>query len=407
MRTLKEIYRAPSFLELICRYAEANYGIKITEYNSDRLLNLLYNTFISYPETDDEFESYINSYLTSCIFNNESYFFRNEQQLNFMVSFFKRTDHLTVLSFGCAEGQEPYSISIILTENGVKHKIYAVDIDINAINKAKRGQYNYYDMRNYNEKYNWAFEVKKDGIFIKEDIKKNVDFIQGNILKTPLSELIPEMVDVIVCNNVLIYGTNTLLKTAVPQFLDILKDGGLIFTTQSEAGYFEEFSSLVKLENNIVAFQKKDLLKLFEKDFRELFHMNTTQKIEKTPIKPDQRIKELEQTIAECFNADNVTELVSILIRNNDFVEAKKWQYILLLFRGYEKNDLEIYLNLCLELGETEEYIGMLRKKAELFKERGDILKLMDIFKKIGNIGLYFHYKNLFNLLYGTVDDKN
>jgi len=67
MRTLKEIYRAPSFLELICRYAEANYGIKVTEYNSDRLLNLLYNTFISYPESEDEFESYINLYLNSCI----------------------------------------------------------------------------------------------------------------------------------------------------------------------------------------------------------------------------------------------------------------------------------------------------------------------------------------------------
>jgi SAM-dependent methyltransferase len=324
-----------------------------------------------------------------------------------MTSFFKRTDHLTILSFGCAEGQEPYSISIALTENRIKHKIYAVDIDLSAIKKARTGQYNYYDMRNYNEKHNWAFEVKKDEILIKEDIKKNVDFIQGNILKTPLSELISEMVDVIVCNNVLIYGTNTLIKTAIPQLLAILKDGGLIFTTQSEAGYFEDFPSLVKLENNIVAFQKKDLLKIFEKDFRELFHMNTIQKIEKAPIEADQRIKELEQSIAECFDVGKVMELVSILIKNDDFAEAKKWQYILLLFRGYEKNDLTIYIDLCLELEEMEEYISMLRKKVELFKEKEDLLKLMDIFKKIGNIGLYFHYKNLFNLLYGTVDDKN
>jgi len=248
-----------------------------------------------------------------------------------MSSFFKQTDYLTVLSFGCAEGQEPYSISIVLTENKIKHKIYAVDIDINAINMAKKGQYNYYDMRNYNEKYNWAFEVKKDGIFIKEDIKKNVIFIQGNILKTSLSDLIPEVVDVIVCNNVLIYGTNTLIKTAIPQFLAMLKDGGFIFTTQAEAGYFEDFPSLVKVENNTVAFQKKELLKLFEKDFRELFHMNTTQKNEKALLKTDQKIKQLEQSIAEYFDVDKITELVSILINNNDFAEAKMAVHIAII----------------------------------------------------------------------------
>jgi len=105
-----------------------------------------------------------------------------------------------------------------------------------------------------------------------------------------------------VCNNVLIYGTNTLIKTAIPQFLAMLKDGGFIFTTQAEAGYFEDFPSLVKVENNTVAFQKKELLKLFEKDFRELFHMNTTQKNEKALLKTDQKIKQLEQSIAEYFD---------------------------------------------------------------------------------------------------------
>jgi len=80
---------------------------KVTEYNSDRLLNLLYNTFISYPESEDEFESYINLYLNSCIFNNESYFFRNEQQLNFMSSFSNRQIILPSLALDVLKDRNP------------------------------------------------------------------------------------------------------------------------------------------------------------------------------------------------------------------------------------------------------------------------------------------------------------
>jgi len=40
--------------------------------------------------------------------------------------------------------------------------------------------------------------------------------------------------------------------------------------------------------------------------------MNTIQKIEKAPIEADQRIKQLEQSIAEYFDVDKITELVSI-----------------------------------------------------------------------------------------------
>jgi chemotaxis protein methyltransferase CheR len=394
MRTLKELYRANSFVELICRYIEINYGIKVTETNSPCLLKILYGVFSRYPDTEEDLDFFVRFHLRDCIWNNESYFFRNYTQLEFLRKIHKK-DFLNILSFGCAEGQEPYSISIVLTENEIKHKIYGIDIDEIAISKAKSGVYTAFDMRNFDEKYTWAFDVDDEYIYIKEELKDNVQFIHANCLRVPLEEHLPEKVDLIFCNNVLIYLTESYIKNLVKQFCSVLNYDGYIFTTYEEDKYFIDNSYLVKVSSDPVVFQKRHINQIIEKDFRELYSMGG-----EDSLSTDKYLSELEDKLKEDFNIETLRRLVTLNILKNRLEDAKRWQYLILLAGGYSEEDLDLYLQICLKNGDDEELIDMLKKKVEIFKKEEDILLLIEISKKIGNANLYFNYKSYYETLF-------
>ncbi|MGC8924799.1 MAG: CheR family methyltransferase [Calditerrivibrio sp.] len=394
MKTLKDLYRATTFVELICRFIEVNYGIKITETNSDCLLKILYSIFNRYPETEEELDFFVKFYLRDCLWNNESYFFRNKAQLEELVKIAKR-DLVRVLSFGCAEGQEPYSISIVLTDKGIKHKIYAVDLDEIAINKAKTGIYTPFDLRNFDEKYTWAFSVDGEYIRIREELKENVEFLHINCLKEPLEKYIRQKVDVIFCNNVMIYLTDNYKKNIIKQFCNLLEYDGYIFTTHEEKSNFVMMPGLVNISDELVLFKKKNISHIIEKDLRDLYLLSDND--EQTD---DEVLIGYENDLKDNFNVEILRRLVTLNINKERFDEAKKWQYLVLISSEYNEDDIDLYLEICRRTGDMEELIDMLLKKISIFKKEKDILLLINIAKDIGNADLYFTYKNLYESLF-------
>jgi len=394
MKTLKELYRATTFVELICRFIEINYGVKITETNSECLLKILYSVFNRYPETEEDLDFFVRFYLRDCLWNNESYFFRNKAQLEELVKIAKG-DLVRILSFGCAEGQEPYSISIVLTDQGIKHKIYAVDLDEIAISKAKTGIYTPFDLRNFDERYTWAFRVEGEYIHIIEDLKGNVEFLHINCLKEPLEEYIRQKVDIIFCNNVLIYLTDNYKKNIVKQFCNLLVYDGYIFTTQEEKSHFGMMPGLVKISDEPVLFQKKNISQIIEKDLRDLYLLSGNN--EQTD---DEVIIGYENALKDNFNIEILRRLVTLNINRERFDEAKKWQYLVLISGEQNEDDIDLYLEICRRTGDMEELLDMLRKKVNIFKKEKDILLLINIAKDIGNADLYFSYKNLYESLF-------
>ncbi len=394
MRTLKELYKASSFVELICRFIEINYGIKITETNSGCLLKILYGIFNRYPDTEEDIDFFVRFHLRDCIWNNESYFFRNKPQLEYLVKIANK-EPLKILSFGCADGQEPYSISIVLTENEIKHKIYAVDVDEVAISRAKSGVYTPFDLRNFDERYTWAFRVENEYIYINDDLKDNVEFIHANCIKEPLEKYVKEKVDVIFCNNVLIYLTEHYVKDLIKQFCGLLSYDGHIFTTNEEEHCFNILPGIVKVCSEPIVFQKKNINQIVEKDFRDLYQMTSD-----VEMPSDEVLKEYEDSLKENLNIETLRHLVTLNIVKGRIGEAKKWQYLVLLNEGYSEEDIDLYLELCLKNGDNEELVDMLKKKVEIFKKENDILLLIDIAKKIGNANLYFTYKNYYETLF-------
>ncbi len=156
---------------------------------------------------------------------------------------------------GCATGEEPNSIAILLSEllgsdlSEYDIQIFATDIDEVAISKARKGYYpketvellpTHYVSRYFRQRGN-SYEVVKSVrssiLFSRHDVTSNPPFLK---------------LDLVVCRNMLIYFNNDLQKRVIPVFHYALNPGGLLFVGSSEAlGTKEHLFQVVDKKNKI------------------------------------------------------------------------------------------------------------------------------------------------------------
>lgn len=134
------------------------------------------------------------------------------------IVFYKRQMHdnsLRVWSAGCATGEEPYSIAMLVTELLEKEdlalnlNIFATDIDSGSLRKAQEGIYSSDNVADVKygllKKY---FTLKDDSFRVIPKIKELVSFSHYDILDKR-TYVPPESVfgafDLVLCRNVLIY----------------------------------------------------------------------------------------------------------------------------------------------------------------------------------------------------------
>jgi two-component system CheB/CheR fusion protein len=138
---------------------------------------------------------------------------------------------------GCGTGEEALSIAILFQEameKTGKHlnvQIFATDIDTDAIDKARLGEYPESIAADINpERLKRSF-VRKDGRYkIRQEIREMVVYaVQNFISDPPFSRL-----DLISCRNVLIYLDNDLQKQILPLFHFTLNPNGFLFLGSSE-----------------------------------------------------------------------------------------------------------------------------------------------------------------------------
>ena len=191
---------------------------------------------------------------------NETYFYREYYHLKALARLVQTENFgfpIKVLSIPCSTGEEPYSIAIVMNEvigNPLKFEVHAVDIDINALEKAKRGVYGRRSVSKlpseYLEKY---FEpAGKDLWAIKDIVKRRVRFHEGNILNRLFLKGLGEF-HFVFCKNLLIYFDDKARLQAINNLYDIMVDGGYLFLGHAES--VSRSSSLfepVKIEGTIV-----------------------------------------------------------------------------------------------------------------------------------------------------------
>lgn len=197
------------------------------------------------------FEAFVESIVVP-----ETSFFRNQAAFVFLRQWVAKSwpaqrswqKPLRVLSLPCSTGEEPYSIAIMLLEEGLsldEFHIDAIDISALAIEQAKKGIYSPYAFRRQtyrsDDKYfvlgNPSSSTSKKitpRYFIIESIRQKVSFSQGNILDPALLLDRPPY-DIIFCRNLLIYFDAHARTYTLDLLSRMVKPDGLLFVGYAEA----------------------------------------------------------------------------------------------------------------------------------------------------------------------------
>ncbi|MGV3465781.1 MAG: CheR family methyltransferase [Heyndrickxia sp.] len=169
---------------------------------------------------------------------NVSEFYRNKQRWDVLENkilprLINKSKPLKVWSAASSTGEEPYTLSLVLSSFMplTNISVLATDIDANAIQKAKIGIYPERSLQeapiNIKEKY---FKKQGDYYEIAESIKRTVSFKKHNLL----ADSFEKNFDLIVCRNVLIYFTEEAKEILYQKFSEALKPGGVLFVGSTE-----------------------------------------------------------------------------------------------------------------------------------------------------------------------------
>ena len=188
--------------------------------------------------------------LLSLITNNETYFFREEAQLNILTShvlpelkenkFKSKHKKIRIISAGCSSGEEVYTLAMILLESchflwDWDIRITGVDIDSEMIERARKGIYSGRAFQTtppeLMERY---FSKCDDGFQVKSTLKRLTRFKVGNLLRLDSFDR-EDHADIIFCRNVFIYFSEETTRKIVENFATLLCQDGHLFLGHSES----------------------------------------------------------------------------------------------------------------------------------------------------------------------------
>jgi len=146
-------------------------------------------------------------------------------------------DVLKVWVAACSTGEEAYSIAIMVDDllqkmgRSLEVKIFATDIDLDAIEFASKGIYPSQSISEIEDHLTQRYFVRLDGsVQVHPVLRKQIVFARHNILKDP--PFIKN--DVITCRNMLIYMNNILQRRVFSTLQFSLNTGGYLFLGPSE-----------------------------------------------------------------------------------------------------------------------------------------------------------------------------
>ncbi len=167
----------------------------------------------------------------------------------------RKTKKIIFWSAGCATGEEPYSIAILVDQmrpvlKGWDITIIASDINPLALNKAKKGIYSNWSLRGTPEKIIKKYFTQTPGNYyeIVPHIRQMVQFCQLNLMDDnyPAALNFFEGVDIILCRNVLMYFNEQARNNALKKLSRLLIENGWLITGPAESGFvnLEEFTAV-------------------------------------------------------------------------------------------------------------------------------------------------------------------
>ncbi|WP_303967156.1 protein-glutamate O-methyltransferase CheR [Sporosarcina ureae] len=169
---------------------------------------------------------------------NVSEFYRNAVRWNVLEKkifpqLLEKNKRLKIWSAACSTGEEPYSLAMVLSSHVPLRdiSIYATDLDMGVLNRAKVGLYNERALKEVPKPIIDKYFIKEGASYqVVDDIKKTVTFKQQNLLE----DRYDTNYDLIVCRNVMIYFTEEAKDQIYSNFSKALKPGGILFVGSTE-----------------------------------------------------------------------------------------------------------------------------------------------------------------------------
>jgi chemotaxis protein methyltransferase CheR len=176
----------------------------------------------------------------------ETWFFRETGPLEAwrevaLPDLMKHDGRVRLWSAGCATGEEPYTLAMLLLEvypaTAVdRFEIMATDISRRALEIACAGVYDPHSLRHADSRWLTKYFRPAPGgrQAVCEKVRRLVRFGQANLIDPALARRL-RGVDAILCRNVIIYFDDQSRRTALASFHAALKPGGYLMLGHSES----------------------------------------------------------------------------------------------------------------------------------------------------------------------------
>ena len=185
--------------------------------------------------------------VTECMTVGETSFFRDsaffqrlgDDILPGLVAARQAEKRLRIWSAACATGQEAYSLAMILDSLGLAAEGWTIDfvasdISAEAVARAERGHYNFFEtQRGLTEAHLAAWFQKNDlGHTLTDPVRRMVRFRRFNLLD---SYGWLDDIDLVLCRNVLIYFDGATQTSVLERLADVLAPEGVLCLGEAEA----------------------------------------------------------------------------------------------------------------------------------------------------------------------------
>lgn len=249
------IQNSPRDFEALLDYLKMSRGFDFTGYKRASLMRRIdkrrqevgiegYDNYQDYLEVHpEEFAELFNTILI-----NVTGFFRDPSAWEYIrsevipriIARKKENDPIRIWSAGCASGEEAYTIAMALAEAlGIDQfrdrvKIYATDVDEDALNKARHATYTTKEVIGIPplllEKY---FERGEGHCVFRKELRRSIIFGRHDLIQdAPISRT-----DLLICRNILMYFNTEAQARILARFHFALNDGAFLFLGRAEMLY--------------------------------------------------------------------------------------------------------------------------------------------------------------------------
>ncbi|MBS0569440.1 MAG: protein-glutamate O-methyltransferase CheR [Proteobacteria bacterium] len=165
-------------------------------------------------------------------------------------------------SVGCSSGEEAYTLAMVLDQHlaarGGKSYfgVTATDVSLPALAAGRAGLYPRQKLDEIPEAYRTAYceVLDADSFRVRDSLRKRVGFAQFNLLDAVGASM--KRLDLIFCQNVLIYFARERRRDLLATLANLLKPGGLLVLGSGEVTQFAH-AKLARVDNrNVLAFRR-------------------------------------------------------------------------------------------------------------------------------------------------------